>query len=168
MHKKAVDKLNTLSHPFAWYGDDIWSVGENHVNLQLESSCIKLCQSTTKLTASANSSRVWVLTSSKGLPRRTWVESTMLGCMATADLLWKGLERDIFLACTGEKMVKTEESGNIAMEIHGNPMGNTAFNRVSHYIPWPFGTKTLERPSHGTDSCNEWVDKEWLPPRVCK
>lgn len=35
MHKKGVDKLNTLSHPFAWYGDDIWSVGENHVNLQL-------------------------------------------------------------------------------------------------------------------------------------
>ena len=108
------------------------------MNLQLESSCIKLCQSTTKLTASANSSRVWVLTSSKGLPRRTSVESTMramLGCMATADLLWKGLERDIFLAYTGEKMVKTEESGNIDMEIHGNPMENTAFNRVSHYIP---------------------------------
>ena len=79
-----------------------------------------------------------VLTSSKGLPRRTWVESTMLGCMATADLLWKGLERDIFLAYTGEKMVKTEESGNIDMEIHQNPMENTAFNRVSQLHPLTF------------------------------
>ena len=114
--QKGADNLNTLPHPFAWYGHDmvrsrkscelttgisapcswtrfphlcplLWQAGPP-LNVFIE-SCIKLCQSTTKLTASANSSRVWVLTSSKALPRRTWVESTM-GCMAGADLLWKG------------------------------------------------------------------------------
>ncbi len=45
------------------------------------------------------------------------------------------------------------------MEIQNSTGGPITFPDLSI-------AKTLERPSHGTDSCNEWVDKEWLLPWV--
>lgn len=69
--------------------------------------------------------------------------------MATADLLWKGLERDIFLAYTGEKMVKTEESGNIAMEIMEIPW------EIQHSTGFPITSPDLSEPRRSKDRLME-------------